>query len=147
MAQICVLEEKVQLKSCPEKFYNFLKSQNQCIPNNVHSEKVHGVEVHEGNWNTSGSVKLWKYIIEGKEEMFKEKVIMDEANKIITYVAVGGNALELYKSYRAILKVEKGILKLRIEYEKLNDNIPHPKKYQQFFVNIVKDIDANLVKG
>ncbi|TKY69307.1 defense response [Spatholobus suberectus] len=147
MAQICVLEERVQLKSCPEKFYNFLKSQNQCIPNNVHSEKVHAVEIQEGDWDTPGSVKLWKYIIEGKEEIFKEKVIMDEVNKIITYVAVGGNALELYKSYKAILKVENGMLKLRIEYEKLNDDIPAPKKYQQFIINIVRDIDANLVKG
>jgi len=72
---------------------------------------------------------------------------MDEVNKKITYVAVGGNALELYKSYKAIVKVEKGMLKLRIEYEKFNDHIPPPKKYQQFIINIVRDIDANLVKG
>jgi len=85
--------------------------------------------------------------LEGKEEIFKEKVIMDEVNKKITYVAVGGNALELYKSYKAIVKVEKGMLKLRIEYEKFNDQIPPPKKYQQFIINIVRDIDANLVKG
>ncbi|KAL2347653.1 hypothetical protein Fmac_001653 [Flemingia macrophylla] len=147
MAQIYVLEERVQLKSCPEKFYNFLKTQNQNIPSNVHSEKLHAVEIHEGNWDTSGSVKLWKYSIEGKEEIFKDKVIMDEANKKITYVAEGGSVLELYKSYKAILKVENGILKLRIEYEKLNDDTPPPKRYQQFIINIVMDIDANLVKA
>ncbi|XP_061366040.1 MLP-like protein 328 [Gastrolobium bilobum] len=148
MAQVCVLEAKVQLKSCPEKFYNFLKSQNQHIPNNAHSENMHGVEIHEGDWETSGSVKLWKYSLEGKEEIFKERIEVDEINKTITYVAVGGNVLELYKNYKAIVKVENiGILKLRLEYEKLNDDIPPPKKYQQFIINIVKDIDAILVKG
>ncbi|WVZ10439.1 hypothetical protein V8G54_014969 [Vigna mungo] len=146
-AEMCVLEERVELKSSAEKFFMFLKSQNQQIPSNVHSEKLHAVEIHEGEWNTPGSVKLWKYNIEGKEEIFKERVIIDEVKKKITYVAVGGNALELYKSYKAIVQVEKGILKLRIEYEKLNEHIPPPNKYQQFIINIVKDIDANLVKG
>lgn len=60
---MCVLEESVELKSSGEKFYNFLKSQNQKIPRNVHSEKLHAVEIHQGDWNTPGSVKLWKYNI------------------------------------------------------------------------------------
>ena len=63
VAEMCVLEERVELKSSAEKFFNFLKSQNQQIPSNVHSEKLHAVEIHEGEWNTPGSVKLWKYNI------------------------------------------------------------------------------------
>ncbi|AES59906.1 putative START-like domain-containing protein [Medicago truncatula] len=147
MAQICVLEASVQLKSCPQKFFNFLKSQSQHIPNKAQSENVHGVEIHKGDWKTPGSVKIWKYSIEGKEETFNERIEVDEVNKTITYVAVGGNVLELYKNYKAIVNVENGNLKLRIEYEKLNDNTPPPKKYQQFIVNIVRDLDGNLVKG
>lgn len=84
--------------------------------------------------------------VEGKEEIFKERIEVDEVNKTITYVAAGGNVLELYKSYKAIVKVENQILKLRIEYEKLNDDTPPPKKYQQFIINIVRDLDGNLVK-
>jgi len=63
MAQICVLEASVQLKSCPQKFFNFLKSQSQHIPNKAQSENVHGVEIHKGDWKTPGSVKIWKYSI------------------------------------------------------------------------------------
>lgn len=63
MGEMCVLEKRVELKSCAEKFYNFLKSQNHQIPSNVHSEKLHAVEIHEGEWDTPGSVKLWKYNI------------------------------------------------------------------------------------
>ncbi|KAJ1425401.1 START-like domain superfamily [Sesbania bispinosa] len=146
MAQICVLEASVQLKSCPQKFYHFLKSQTQHIPNKAHSQNMHAVEIHKGDWETPGSVKIWKFTL-GKEETFKERIELDEVNKTIAYVAVGGNVLELYKSYKAIVKVENGILKLRLEYEKLYDNTPPPKKYQQFIINIVRDIDANLVKG
>jgi len=80
-------------------------------------------------------------------ETFNERIEVDELNKTITYVAVGGNVLELYKNYKAIVNVENGNLKLRIEYEKLNDDTPPPKKYQQFIVNIVRDLDGNLVKG
>ncbi|GAU40744.1 hypothetical protein TSUD_14290 [Trifolium subterraneum] len=129
MAQICVLEASVQLKSCPQKFFNFLKSQSEHIPNKAQSENVHGVEIHKGDWNTPGSIEV------------------DEVNKTITYVAVGGNVLELYKNYKAVVKVENRNLKLRIEYEKLDDDTPPPKKYQQFIINIVRDLDGNLVKG
>ncbi|XP_057445451.1 MLP-like protein 328 [Lotus japonicus] len=147
MAQICVLETAVQLKSCPEKLYNLFKSQNQHIPKKTQSEKLHGVEIHKGDWETPGSVKIWKFCIEGKEEVFKERIELDDLNRTITYVAVGGNVLELYRTYKTIVKVENGILKLRIEYEKLHEDTPPPKKYQQFVSNIVRDIDANLVKG
>lgn len=61
MAQVCVLETREQLKSPAGKFYNLLKTQNQQIPNACH--QVHDVEVHEGDWETPGSVKLWKYTI------------------------------------------------------------------------------------
>lgn len=63
MAQVSVLETTVQLKSCPQKFYNFLKSQSQHIPNKAQSENVHGVEIHKGDWNTPGSIKIWKFSI------------------------------------------------------------------------------------
>lgn len=63
MAQVCFLEASMQLKSCPKKFYNFLKSQSQDIPKKAESENVHGVEIHKGDWETPGSVKIWKYTI------------------------------------------------------------------------------------
>lgn len=88
-----------------------------------------------------------QYIVEGKEEIFKERIEVDEVNKTITYVAVGGNVLDSFKNYKAIVVVENGIFKLRIEYEKLNYDTPPPKKYQQFILNIVKDLDGNLVKA
>ncbi|XP_028759037.1 MLP-like protein 328 [Neltuma alba] len=144
MAQVCVLEATKQLRSPPEKIFNFLKSQNQKIPNAT--DKVHDVEVLNGDWVTPGSVKLWKFTLEGKEEVFKERVEVDEENKTLTYIALGGNVMELYKSYRLILKVEmNGTVKLRIEYEKTNGEVPPPHRYLQFSLNLLKEIEHKLV--
>ncbi|KAI9079826.1 hypothetical protein K1719_038236 [Acacia pycnantha] len=144
MAQVCVLETTKQLRSPPEKIFNLLKSQNQKIPNAT--DKISDIEVLNGDWVTPGSVKLWKYTLDGKEEVFKERVEVDEENKTITYTALGGNVMELYKSYRFIVKAEmNGTFKLRIEYEKINEEVPPPHKYLHFCLNLLKEIENKLV--
>lgn len=62
MALTGKLEAVVEIKSFADKFYSVLSSENHQVPN-ASSDKVHGVEVHEGDWKTSGSVKLWKYTV------------------------------------------------------------------------------------
>ena len=62
MAQINKLEANIQLKSSAEEFYNILSTQIHQIPN-ASSDKIHTIEVHEGDWEKDGSVKLWKYTI------------------------------------------------------------------------------------
>ena len=59
MAQVRKLEAEVQIKAGAEKFYNVMKSQSQQIPK-ASSDKLQAVEVLEGDWETAGSVKLWK---------------------------------------------------------------------------------------
>jgi hypothetical protein len=53
---------EVEMMSPADEFYNVLKSKIQHLPT-ISSDKVHGVEVHEGDWETSGSVKLWKFTV------------------------------------------------------------------------------------
>lgn len=59
MAQILKLEADLQLKTPADKLYNLLKTQNQHVPK-VSSDKVQSVQVLEGDWETEGSVRLWK---------------------------------------------------------------------------------------
>ena len=54
------LESVLDTESSADKLFNFLSTQNHAWPN-ASSDKVKGVDVHEGDWETSGSVKLWKY--------------------------------------------------------------------------------------
>ncbi|OMO99672.1 hypothetical protein COLO4_13150 [Corchorus olitorius] len=132
-----------------DRFFCILRRENHQIPNAA-SEKVHNVEVHEGDWEAHGSIKLWKYTVEGKEEILKEKVLVDDANKSVIFVALEGHVMEEFKSYKIIYKVapktdESSMVKITLDYEKLNENIPDPNKYLQFLVNLVKDIESHLI--
>ena len=83
--------------------------------------------------------------------MLKEKTEVDEENKIMTLTALeGSHLLNLYKSFkhtvRAIPKGEGSLVKITIEYEKLNENVPDATKYLNFATHVVKDTDAHILK-
>lgn len=88
---------------------------------------------------------------EGNVETLKEKVEIDEANKKVTLTALEGHCLDLYRTYKVIFQIvpksEGGSVKVTIEYEKLNENVPPPTKYIDFIVNLFKDIDAHALKA
>ena len=62
MALVGKQEADVEIKAPADKFFNILRSKIHHIPN-ISSDKVHGVEVHEGDWETLGSVKFWKFTV------------------------------------------------------------------------------------
>ena len=145
------LEAEVEMKANADKLYKFISNQHYDFPKAA-SDKIHDVTVHEGDWETSGSVKLWKYTIDGNVETYKEKVEIDEANKRVSLTALEGSHVldNYYKSYKIIFQVtpksEGGSVKITLEYEKLNENDPPPQKYLSFLVNVIKDVDAHLLK-
>nr|POE52686.1 mlp-like protein 43 [Quercus suber] len=55
------LEAEVDYKSSADKFYNIIGSQSYHIANA--SGTVHEAEVHEGDWETTGSVRQWKFTV------------------------------------------------------------------------------------
>ena len=56
------LETDIEIKAQADKFYNIFRSRMHLIPN-VSSDKIQGVQVHEGDWETTGSVKHWNYTL------------------------------------------------------------------------------------
>ena len=54
------LGTEVEIKSPPEKYYNIFKGQAFHVPNAV-PDHIQGVDINEGDWETHGSVKIWKY--------------------------------------------------------------------------------------
>ncbi|KAM4119705.1 hypothetical protein ACJW30_03G079700 [Castanea mollissima] len=141
MALTSKLESELEFKSSADKVYSIVSSQNYHVANA--SDTVHEVDIHEGYWQTTGSVKLWKYTV--------GKVEIDEANKKVTLTALEGHCLDLYRTYKVIFQIvpksEGGSVKVTIEYEKLNENVPPPTKYIDFIVNLFKDIDAHALKA
>ena len=53
---------EIEIKSPPEKYYNIFKGQAYHVPNAA-PDHIQGVDVHEGDWETHGSVKIWKYTL------------------------------------------------------------------------------------
>ncbi|PKI58112.1 MLP-like protein 328 [Punica granatum] len=142
------LEAELELKSTVDKLYKRLKSEIHHAPD-ASSDKIHAIEVHEGDWETPGSVKLWTYTIDGKKETFKEKIEVDDETKTVTLVAVDGHVLERYKNYKLIIQIvpkeDHAVAKIAINVEKHSVNVPDPHDYMQFAMGIVKDIDEHLV--
>ncbi|KAM5585436.1 MLP-like protein 43 [Rosa sericea] len=149
-ANLETLEALVAVKSSADKLYAIISTEHHNVPK-ASSDTVHDVAVHEGDWKTSGSIKLWKYTIDGTVETIKEKVEIDEANKRVSLTALEGHMLEQYRSlkfiYQVIPKSDEGgnQVKITLEYEKLNESDQPPHKYLRLVVNVIKDIDAYLI--
>ncbi|CAJ1932478.1 unnamed protein product [Sphenostylis stenocarpa] len=147
------VEGEVEIEASAEKFFHVFRKQIHNLPN-ISSERIHGAQVHEGDWENLGSVKHWEFSIEGKRRSAKEKIeVIDDDNKTITYSLFDGEITESYKSLRCTLQViEKengGIVKWTLEYEKLSENITaaSPDLYLDFAVKVTKDIDDHLLKA
>ncbi|KAJ9153085.1 hypothetical protein P3X46_026569 [Hevea brasiliensis] len=144
------LETELELKSTPDQFFNFWKVQVHQAPDHTPAN-VQGVKVHEGDWETSGSIKIWDYTIDGKPGVFKERIEIDEENKIVKLIGLDGDVFKIYKVYNGIWhatpKGEGSLAKLTLEYEKLNETAPAPHIYMDFMISMTKDIDAGLVQA
>ncbi|KAL3582247.1 hypothetical protein D5086_016579 [Populus alba] len=71
------IETTLELKSSAEKFYKVWRSQSFHVPKHA-SKHIQGVEIHAGDWETVGSIRIWQYTIGGKAGVFKEEVSFDD---------------------------------------------------------------------
>lgn len=91
----------------------------------------------------------------GNSETANETVeAMDEKTKSITFKAVDGALLKVYKSVKSTVQVTaKGgttgcsSVKWSIEYEKLDEDCPPPNKYLDFVLILTKNVDAYLLNN
>ncbi|KAJ7954248.1 MLP-like protein [Quillaja saponaria] len=125
VAQPSTLAVEIDIKTSAENFYNTLKGKTQTTVSDIAPDHLHKVEFHEGDGQTSGSVKLVTFKV--------------------------GDLLKHYNSYKVTLQVTPkgavGLVRWSWEYEKLNDDAPEPIKYLEFLVNITKKIEAHLIKA
>ncbi|KAJ7942981.1 MLP-like protein 28 [Quillaja saponaria] len=145
------VETEVEIKVPADKFYNIWSKQAHHVPT-ASPNNVEAVHVHEGDWETEGSIKVWKYNIDGRPEEVKEKVVLNDEDKSVTMIGLEGHAMQEYKTINVVLHANpKGegssLVKVRIEYEKIKEDIPTPNNYLNFFVNLTKDIEAHHLKG
>ncbi|KAF8040172.1 hypothetical protein BT93_B2410 [Corymbia citriodora subsp. variegata] len=146
------LEVEIDIQSSADKFYNLFKSQIYHLPT-ISSDIFQKVELHDGDWNSSGAVKHWNYTLDGKALTVKEKVKVDDENKSITLNIMEGDILKEFKSFKSIEQATAkadgngSTVKWTIEYEKLNESVAEPKSYTDALIKITKDVDAHLLNA
>ncbi|KAJ0038686.1 hypothetical protein Pint_22294 [Pistacia integerrima] len=150
MAESGKLEVDLEIQAPAEKYYHIFKIQSHHLPN-IASNNVKGVDLHEGDWDKEGSIKTWKYTVEGRDETYKEKIEVDDQKKSVTLVGLDGDVFKNYKNWKATFQAtpedEKScVVKHILQYEKLNENVPEPHAYLDFMVKVTQDIAAHLVK-
>ncbi|GLT36911.1 hypothetical protein SLA2020_112570 [Shorea laevis] len=129
------LEADVEIKPTAEQFYRTFRRRAHQV-SNVAPTRIQKVTVHQGVWETHGSVKVWNLTALGVAETFKEKVELDEESKTVRLVGLEGDLFNHYKSYVVTLKVipkgQGGVVKLTIELEKLKEDAADGYKYLDF---------------
>nr|GMD66051.1 kirola-like [Ipomoea batatas] len=114
-------------------------------------DKIHGCDLHEGEWGTVGSVICWNFTHDGKKQIAKEIIeAIDEEHKTVKFKVIEGDLIELYKSMSISVHVDtRGINNLvtwTIEFEKQNESIPEPHTLVQFVLALTKDIETHHLK-
>ncbi|KAL6969969.1 hypothetical protein U1Q18_029679 [Sarracenia purpurea var. burkii] len=93
------LEAEVEMtKANGEEIFHIFSGRKAPHTSKLCPEMVPKVDLHEGDWDTHGSIKVWTYVAEGKVETIKEKASVDEENRIINWTALEGHCLELYNT-------------------------------------------------
>ncbi|XP_026447460.1 uncharacterized protein LOC113347984 isoform X1 [Papaver somniferum] len=171
------LEVVVEFRSSADMFWETLKTWSSILPE-VLPETYKSIEVIEDmNGEKNGSVTLWKMnpstLVEGAPVMMEEMKKLeklDELTKTITYSVIGGDLLNLYKSYEPQVTVtpridvctkngdgnivdeqddkdEKsgGIVKWSVKYEKVNEMVPEPYMIKDMIYKTMLKLDEYIL--
>ena len=55
------LEADVHIKASAKQFYDVISGRTHHLAN-VCPDKVHGIDLHEGEWGSHGSIIFWNYV-------------------------------------------------------------------------------------
>ncbi|KAI3451836.1 hypothetical protein Pfo_008501 [Paulownia fortunei] len=145
MAHLETIEASTEIKSSADKFYGFFRNDMSelvtIIPGSFQS-----VELVQGQEGSVGSVKLWKYVLGGISLSVElETVAIDDGNRSISFKAIEGDVLLLYKTYQFTTAVSDGLVQWTIEYEKALVTAPPPDAYAAFAIMVSKLVDLHLL--
>lgn len=88
---------------------------------------------------------------DGKYQTAKHIVHVNEEEKWITWDLIGGDLKEFYKSFLFTVKVDKkgeySLVTWILEYEKVNEDVPDPDSYLDFFTKLTKGVEESHLKA
>ncbi|OVA05628.1 Bet v I domain [Macleaya cordata] len=149
-ANIEKLEVEVEVQCSADKFYRMFKHDVKEMPKHL-PHLFESVEVLEGDGVSAGTVKLWKYILEGKSLYVKERMtVVDDEKRRITHSMFEGDLMNDYKFFDVTFTAtpkcdgDGSVVTWHVEYEKANEDAPVPTNYIDFVVWVTKDLNAHL---
>ncbi|KAM7484661.1 hypothetical protein LguiA_000670 [Lonicera macranthoides] len=143
--------DKIEIKSDGDVFHEIFRYRPHHI-SNMSPGKIKGVDLHEGEWGTVGSVICWKYVHDGKENVAKDIIeAVDEEKRSVTFKVIEGDVMELYKTFKATVHVdtkgENNLVTWTFDYEKMNEDVPDPNTLIEFCLNLTKDIETHHLQN
>ncbi|KAL2499500.1 Polyketide cyclase/dehydrase and lipid transport superfamily protein [Abeliophyllum distichum] len=140
-----VLEVTPPIKSSPDKFYDFFKYHFSDLIT-IFPASFKSVKILEGEEGKVGCVKLWNYVIGGISMMITLRTeAINDAERSITYKALDGDLIKLYKVFQFTITPGNGVAKWTIEYEKTSELVPPPEIYGVFSIDITEVVDLYLL--
>lgn len=96
-------------------------------------------------------MSFWCDAADGKEKTCKQRIeAIDEEKKSVTFNVVGGDLLQLYKTFVITVHVdtkgENNLVTWTIEYEKLNGDVEDPTTLMDLIITVTKDIETHHLK-
>ncbi|OMO99740.1 hypothetical protein COLO4_13116 [Corchorus olitorius] len=147
------LETDVEIKASAKDFHDMWFKKPHHVSNTC-NDKVHGCDLHEGEFGKVGSIVVWHYTHDGVKKVAKDVIeAVDEANNSITFKVIEGDVMKAYKNFvihiQATPKSDGNgcIVHWIVEYEKLHKRVPHPETLLQFVIDVSRDIDAHLTSA
>ncbi|XP_019091213.1 PREDICTED: MLP-like protein 31 [Camelina sativa] len=144
------LEIDIEIKSTAEKFHHMFVKRPHHVPKATGF--IGGVELHEGEWGKVGSIVSWNYIHDGVPKVAKERIeALDPEKNLIKFRVLEGDVMKENKTFLLTLQVTPkqagpgSVVKWHMEYERIDEKVPHPETLLPFFEAMSKEIDEHLL--
>ncbi|KAI3971462.1 hypothetical protein MKW92_033633 [Papaver armeniacum] len=157
MAQIHKLHVQNELRNCSaDKFYCFLKNEatkfSQVCPHIIKS-----FQILAGDGNV-GTVRVMKIAAGASHEVtVKDKIVAaNDETRTLSIRIIDGDLLCMYPKFEYTMTVtpvvtqrreQSSLLKLSVEYEKGNEDVPPPREYTELATSLYKAIAGHLAKN
>ncbi|XP_019465346.1 PREDICTED: MLP-like protein 34 [Lupinus angustifolius] len=136
-----------EILSHAAKFFHIIAKQIHHVQNIT--DHVHHGKVHEGDWQTIGSVRDWTYVVGNSISILPMyNIIVHIWDKVVHWLTFSYSGIGLiYISCFIGNDNDDAIIKWIIDYEKLNREIAPPYGLLRYLYKITEDIDAHLLKS
>ncbi|KAI3973759.1 hypothetical protein MKX01_031179 [Papaver californicum] len=131
-----------------DKYYKIYKH-HEDLPTAI-PHMFTSVKAVEGHGTTSGCIKEWGYILEGKPHTVKERTTYNDETRTIQHSGIEGGMMNDYEKFDTTLVVNPkanghgSIVKWTVDYEKINEDSSVPIPHLAFFQQVIEDLNSHL---